>query len=88
MLPDVNGLPDPDEIVTFASGYGTTRLQTGPGGDIFAVDYDNGRVMRYVYNGTNNPPTAIINADPTTGPSPLTVTFDGTASTTTPTATR
>lgn len=80
MLPGANGLPDPGETVTFASGYGTTRLQTGPGGDIFAVDYDNGRIIRYVYNGTNNPPTAIINADPTSGPSPLTVTFDGTAS--------
>ncbi|WP_344221534.1 ricin-type beta-trefoil lectin domain protein [Kribbella sancticallisti] len=80
MLPGANGLPDPSELVTFASGYGTTRLQTGPGGDIFAVDYDNGRIMRYVFNGTNNPPTAIIDADPSGGPSPLTVTFDGTAS--------
>ncbi|WP_433165851.1 ricin-type beta-trefoil lectin domain protein [Kribbella sp. CA-247076] len=80
MLPGGNGLPSASELVTFASGYGTTRLQTGPGGDIFAVDYDNGRVLRYVYNGTNNPPTAIIDADPRTGPSPLTVTFDGTAS--------
>jgi glucose/arabinose dehydrogenase len=80
MLPNANGLPDPGKLVTFASGYGTTRLQTGPGGDIFAVDYDNGRIIRYVYNGTNTPPTAIINADPASGPSPLTVTFDGTAS--------
>ncbi|TDD23476.1 PKD domain-containing protein [Kribbella turkmenica] len=80
MLPGGNGLPSASELVTFASGNGTTRLQTGPGGDIFAVDYDNGRLLRYVYNGTNNPPTAIIDADPTSGPSPLTVTFDGTAS--------
>jgi glucose/arabinose dehydrogenase len=80
MLPNASGLPDPAQTVTFASGYGTTRLQTGPGGDIFAVDYDNGRIVRYVYNGTNNPPTAIIDADPASGPSPLTVTFDGTAS--------
>ncbi|HZX08173.1 ricin-type beta-trefoil lectin domain protein, partial [Kribbella sp.] len=75
-----NGLPDPSNIQLFASGYGATRLQTGPGGDLFTVDYDNGRILRYVYNGTNNPPTAIIHATPASGPTPLTVTFDGTAS--------
>ncbi|TCC64536.1 PKD domain-containing protein [Kribbella pittospori] len=80
MLPGTNGLPDPAKIVNFASGYGTTRLQQGPGGDLFAVDYDNGRVLRYVYSATNNPPTAVIDADPSSGPTPLTVTFDGTAS--------
>ncbi|GAA1144433.1 hypothetical protein GCM10009630_48730 [Kribbella jejuensis] len=80
MMPGSNGLPDPSDIQLFASGYGATRLQTGPGGDLFAVDYDNGRILRYVYNGTNNPPTAIIHADPASGPTPLTVTFDGTAS--------
>ncbi|MFD7159847.1 PQQ-dependent sugar dehydrogenase [Kribbella sp. NPDC059898] len=80
MMPGSNGLPDPANIQLFASGYGATRLQTGPGGDLFAVDYDNGRILRYVYNGTNNPPTAIIHATPASGPTPLTVTFDGTAS--------
>ncbi|WP_327640000.1 PQQ-dependent sugar dehydrogenase [Kribbella sp. NBC_00482] len=80
MLPGSDGLPNPANIQLFASGYGTTRLQTGPGGDLFTVDYDNGRILRYVYNGTNNPPTAVIQADPSSGPTPLTVTFDGTAS--------
>ncbi|GAA3097185.1 glucose/arabinose dehydrogenase [Kribbella aluminosa] len=80
MMAGSNGLPDPANIQLFASGYGATRLQTGPGGDLFTVDYDNGRILRYVYNGTNNPPTAIIHADPASGPTPLTVTFDGTAS--------
>ena len=80
MMPGSNGLPDPAKIVQFASGYGSTRLQSGPGGDLFAVDYDNGRIVRYVYDATNNPPTAVINADPSSGPTPLTVTFDGTAS--------
>ncbi|MGW7686618.1 PQQ-dependent sugar dehydrogenase [Kribbella sp. NPDC054772] len=80
MMPGSNGLPDPGKIQLFASGYGATRLQTGPGGDLFTVDYDNGRILRYVYNGTNNPPTAVIHASPPSGPTPLTVTFDGTAS--------
>ena len=80
MMKGSNGLPDPANIQLFASGYGATRLQTGPGGDLFTVDYDNGRILRYVYNGTNNPPTAVIQADPSSGPTPLTVTFDGTAS--------
>ncbi|MFG1910716.1 PQQ-dependent sugar dehydrogenase [Kribbella sp. NPDC048928] len=80
MMAGSNGLPDPANIKLFASGYGATRLQTGPGGDLFAVDYDNGRILRYVYNGTNNPPTAIIHADPSSGPTPLTVTLDGSKS--------
>ncbi|TCO44068.1 glucose/arabinose dehydrogenase [Kribbella antiqua] len=80
MLPGANGLPNPANIINFASGYGTVALRTGPGGDIFAVDYENGRIMRYVYSATNNPPTAVISADPTSGPTPLTVNFDGTAS--------
>ncbi|HEU4947600.1 MAG TPA: ricin-type beta-trefoil lectin domain protein [Kribbella sp.] len=80
MRPGSNGLPDPADIVTFASGYGVTALKTGPGGDVFAVDYDNGRIIRYVYSAANNPPTAVIDADPTSGYTPLTVSFDGTAS--------
>ncbi|MFF1816963.1 PQQ-dependent sugar dehydrogenase [Kribbella sp. NPDC058245] len=80
MLAGSNGLPDPAHIVQFASGYGSTRLVTGPGGDLFAVDYDNGAIKRYVYSATNNPPTAMIQSDRTSGNAPLQVTFDGTAS--------
>ncbi len=80
MFPGADGLPDTSKIVNFASGYGPVALRRGPGGDIFAVDYDNGRILRYVYSATNNPPTALIGADLTTGPTPLTVTFDGSAS--------
>ncbi|MEU5885144.1 ricin-type beta-trefoil lectin domain protein [Spirillospora sp. NPDC047279] len=80
MRAGTDGLPNPSDIITFATGYGMTELQAGPGGDIFAVDYDNGRIIRYVYNATNNPPTAVINADRTSGGAPLTVSFDGRAS--------
>ncbi|MET7283383.1 PQQ-dependent sugar dehydrogenase [Kribbella sp. NPDC005582] len=80
MLKGTNGLPDPAKIVQFASGYGSTRLVTGPAGDLFTVDYDNGAIKRYVYSATNNPPTAVIQADKTSGNAPLQVAFDGTAS--------
>ncbi|WP_405064223.1 PQQ-dependent sugar dehydrogenase [Kribbella sp. NBC_01505] len=80
MLKGSNGLPDPTHIVQFTSGYGATRLLTGPGGDLFAVDYDNGAIKRYVYDATNNPPTAVIQADKTSGNAPLQVNFDGRAS--------
>lgn len=80
MRPGAGGLPDPADIVTFASGYGVTALRSGPGGDIFAVDYDNGRIIRYVYSASNNPPTALIKAEPSSGLAPLTVSFDGTGS--------
>ncbi|GAA0598668.1 sugar dehydrogenase [Kribbella sandramycini] len=80
MLPGADGLPDRTKIVQFASGYGSTRLQIGPGGDLFTVDYESGTIRRYVYSATNNPPTAVIQADPASGNAPLQVSFDGTAS--------
>ena len=80
MRSGAGGLPNPADIVTFANGYGVTALQAGPGGDIFAVDFDNGRIIRYVYSATNNPPTAVIKTDPSSGLAPLTVSFDGTGS--------
>ncbi|HEX6232807.1 MAG TPA: ricin-type beta-trefoil lectin domain protein [Jiangellaceae bacterium] len=80
MRPGAGGLPDQANIVTFATGYGVTGLRAGPGGDIFAVDYDNGRIVRYVYSATNNPPTAQIKAEPTSGLAPLTVAFDARSS--------
>jgi PKD repeat protein len=80
MRPGTGGLPNPADIVTFANGYGVTALQAGPGGDIFAVDFDNGRIIRYIYSDTNNPPTAVIKTEPSSGLAPLTVSFDGTDS--------
>ena len=77
--PGTNGLPDPARITAFATGMdgGAVHLQAGPNGDIFAVDMLGGRVLRYVYSGVNNPPTAAIKTDVTSGPLPLTVQFDG-----------
>ena len=53
------------------------NLKTGPGGDIFVVDFTAGAIRRFRYQSTNHPPTASAQASMTTGPVPLTVSFDG-----------
>ena len=81
MLPDANGLPDPARIRTFAAGAANpVELQIGPGGDLFYPDFDGGSIRRVTYTSANQSPNAAITASPTTGPAPLTVNFDGTAS--------
>ncbi|MEU5884231.1 PQQ-dependent sugar dehydrogenase [Spirillospora sp. NPDC047279] len=81
MKTGANGLPDPATIETFATrSAGLVELQAGPNGDIFGVDIGGGSIVRYVYNGVNNPPVAAIQTDVTSGPLPLTVRFDGTTS--------
>ena len=56
------------------------HLQIGPGGDLFYPDFDGGTIRRVTYTSTNQPPIAAITASPTTGPAPLTVSFNGTGS--------
>jgi glucose/arabinose dehydrogenase len=76
-----NGLPDPNQISNFVSNHtNPVDIKTGPGGDLFYVDYDNGQIRRIVYTGSNQAPTARAQANPVEGPAPLTVQFDGTAS--------
>ncbi|WP_132152775.1 PQQ-dependent sugar dehydrogenase [Kribbella antiqua] len=87
MLPGANGLPDPAQQVSFvgvdstggAAGH-PVDLKIGPGGDLFYVDMENGSVHRITYTAANQPPTAALTATPTNGPVPLTVNFNGTAS--------
>jgi glucose/arabinose dehydrogenase/PKD repeat protein len=87
MLPGTNGLPDPSRLQSFvgvdaaggAAGH-PVDLKTGPGGDLFYADMDDGTVHRITYTAANQPPTAVITANPTNGPIPLTVSFDGTRS--------
>ncbi|WP_206641957.1 LamG-like jellyroll fold domain-containing protein [Nonomuraea polychroma] len=78
MSKGTNGLPDPATVSSFDTGIGTVELETGPNGDLFAVDFDNGAIVRYIYD--NSPPTAVISATPTSGHAPLTVAFSGTGS--------
>jgi len=87
MLPGANGLPDPSQLQSFvgvdaaggAAGH-PVDLKIGPGGDLFYVDMDDGTVHRVTYTAANQPPKAVITANPTNGPVPLTVGFDGTGS--------
>jgi PKD repeat protein len=75
-----NGLPDPAQVMTFASGAAQpVDLRFGPGGDLFYVDL-GGTVRRVRYVGPGQAPVAVASADPTSGPAPLTVQFDGSAS--------
>ena len=87
MLPGTNGLPDPSRLQSFvgvdatggAAGH-PVDLKIGVGGDLFYVDMDDGTVHRITYTAANQPPTAVVAANPTNGPIPLTVSFDSTGS--------
>jgi glucose/arabinose dehydrogenase/PKD repeat protein len=75
-----NGLPDVTKRRTFVAGAAEpVNLQIGPGGDLFYVDF-GGTVRRIRYFSQNQPPIAVASANPTSGAAPLTVAFDGTAS--------
>ncbi|HEY6707696.1 MAG TPA: PKD domain-containing protein, partial [Actinomycetota bacterium] len=75
-----DGRPAPGLVRTFAAGAANpVNLETGPGGDLFYVDFDGGTIRRIRYS-VNQPPTAIATATPTSGPAPLTVNFNGSGS--------
>jgi glucose/arabinose dehydrogenase len=75
-----NGLPDVSKRRTFVGGAAQpVDLQIGPGGDLFYVDL-GGTVRRISYFSQNQPPIAVASANPTSGAAPLTVAFNGTAS--------
>ena len=75
-----NGLPDISKRRTFVGGAAQpVDLQIGPGGDLFYVDL-GGTIRRIRYFNQNQPPIAVATANPTSGAAPLTVAFDGSAS--------
>jgi glucose/arabinose dehydrogenase len=81
MRKGANGLPDPATVETFVAGAATPiALQIGPGGDLFYADFGGGKIHRLRYFGANQPPVARATANPSSGPTPLAVSFDGTAS--------
>ena len=81
MFAGANGLPDPSTRATFAAGAADpVDLQIGPGGDLFYVDFNGGTIRRIQFTSGNQAPHAVIQATPLSGPTPLTVTFDGSAS--------
>lgn len=82
MYPGAGGVPDPSTVDRFATEEPSVGLFAGPGGDIFSLDHVNGRIRRIVSTGVGNQlPTATLVADPQSGQAPLTVAFDGSAST-------
>jgi PKD repeat protein len=88
MMPGTGGLPDPAQIrslvgvdATGGAAANPVDLEIGPGGDVFYVDMEGGKLHRITYTAANQPPTARISISPTTGNAPLTVSFSGTGST-------
>jgi PKD repeat protein len=76
-----DGNPAPGLVRTFAAGAANpVNLEIGPGGDLFYADFDGGTIRRIRYTAGNQPPVAKATATPTTGSVPLTVNFDGSAS--------
>ena len=63
-----------------SGGGGPVNLVSGPGGDIFYPGYNDDRLHRITYTSGNLPPTAVLQANPTSGTAPLTVNFNGSAS--------
>jgi glucose/arabinose dehydrogenase/plastocyanin len=81
MFPGGNGLPSTSTVTMFDDAQNPVELEIGPGGDLFYVNIEQGQIRRYSFAGAGSqPPTAVIDADPTSGPAPLTVDFDGSAS--------
>src|SRR2546422_3953270 len=63
MLAGSNGLPDPNNIVTFvAPAAAPVELQIGPGGDLFYVDFNGGAIRRITFAGPPPPRTIPANA--------------------------
>jgi glucose/arabinose dehydrogenase len=80
MRAGAGGQPNPADIVTIKSNPGGSRegpvhLISGPGGDIYYAGINDNRLHRIGYNSGNQPPTAVIQASPSSGASPLTVNF-------------
>ena len=81
MKAGANGLPDPSQISIFEQGAASpVDIQTGPGGDLFYADFDGGAIHRIKFLSSNHAPNAVATADKTSGPTPLTVNFDGSGS--------
>jgi len=81
MMPGADGLPNPAARSNFVTpAANPVHLEIGPAGDLFYVDFSGGTIRRIQYFATNQPPTARVTASPTSGPAPLAVHFDGSAS--------
>ena len=84
MLPGGNGLPNSDNLQAFVVGAPSSHpvaLEADPvTGDLFYANFEDGQIRRIQFVGANNPPNAVATANPTSGPAPLTVQFNGSGS--------
>src|SRR5215211_2599257 len=81
MTAGAGGVPDAATTTAFAQGVSyPVDLQFGPDGKLYYIDIAFGTVRRFDYFGGNQPPIAGASASPTSGPAPLTVSFDGSRS--------
>lgn len=55
-------------------------MQIGPGGDLFYASFPGGTIKRIHYTAGNQAPQAVATANPTSGDTPLSVSFDGSES--------
>ena len=83
MLPGGNGLPSASNLRAFVVDPNShpVDLEADPAsGDLFYANFEGGQIRRIQYLGANNPPNAVATANPTSGPAPLTVQFNGSGS--------
>jgi glucose/arabinose dehydrogenase/PKD repeat protein len=83
MLPGGNGLPSSANLQAFVVDPNShpVDLETDPAsGDLLYANFDGGQIRRIQYISGNNPPNAVASANPTSGPAPLTVQFNGSGS--------
>jgi glucose/arabinose dehydrogenase len=83
MLPGGNGLPSSGNLQAFVVDPNShpVDLEADPAsGDLLYANFDGGQIRRIRYTGANNPPNAVATANPTGGPAPLTVQFNGSGS--------
>jgi len=76
-----DGNPDPAQRQVFLHGdIPVVDLELGPQGDLFYVNVASGEVHRISYTAGNQPPIAVAQATPSSGPLPLLVNFSAAAS--------
>ncbi len=83
VLPDLNqdGEPETAAVHAFdANVVSPVDLEVGPDGALYYVDIGLGEIRQIQFNAAAHPPEAVAAASPTSGPTPLTVQFDGTGS--------
>ena len=84
LVPATGGTFTATEFATGLAIGGPIAMAFGPDGPTQSLYYttyaDGGQVRRIAFTAPNQPPTAVLGADVTSGAAPLTITFDGSES--------